>query len=301
MPLPPVFPGDPLVPERLLRRGKVRDIYDAGKDHVLLVASDRVSAFDVVLSPGIPGKGVVLTQLSNFWFASLNEVVRHHIVATDLSDFPKPFCDVPAFAGRSCLVRRLRILPVECVARGYIMGSGWQQYLKTGEVCGVRLPPGLQLADRLPHAIFTPSTKAEVGHDENIPFDQVAHLVGAETADRVRSLTLELYERAAAFSEQRGIILADTKFEFGVGDDGEICWADEALTPDSSRFWPVAEYRAGSSPPSFDKQYVRDWLDTCDWDKKPPAPPLPQKVIEGTLGRYLEAYRRLTGAELAFG
>jgi len=299
VPLPPVFPDDPVVPERLIRRGKVRDVYDAGVQHLLLVASDRISAFDVVLSPGIPGKGVVLTQLSSFWFTRLAEVVRHHVVATELEDFPRPFRDHPVLAGRSCLVRRLRILPVECVARGFIVGSGWQQYQATGAVCGIPLPRGLRLADRLPQPIFTPSTKAEVGHDENIAFDQVVALVGTELAEKVRSLTLELYGRAASFAEQRGIILADTKFEFGVGSDGEICWADEALTPDSSRFWPAAEYRPGSNPPSFDKQFVRDWLDSCGWDKSPPAPPLPQKVIEGTLARYLEAYRRLTDTELA--
>jgi len=292
------YAGPSQVPAPLLKRGKVRDIYEAGEGRLLIVASDRISAFDVVLEPGIPGKGVVLTQLSNFWFAALREVVPNHLVETEAERFPAPFAQVPALAGRSCLVRRLSILPVECVARGYLVGSGWKEYQETGSVCGIPLPAGLRLADRLPQPIFTPATKAEVGHDENISFDAVVALVGGAMAERLRTLTLELYRRAAALAEERGIILADTKFEFGTDEQGTLFWADEALTPDSSRFWPAAEYRPGSSPPSFDKQFVRDWLEASGWDKQPPAPPLPAEVVEGTLARYLEAYRRLTGSHL---
>lgn len=289
-------PGD--VPAPLLKRGKVRDVFDVGGDRLLIVASDRISAFDVVLEPGIAGKGVVLTQLSNFWFETLREVVPNHLVETQTERFPAPLAANPALAGRACLVRRLSILPIECVARGYLAGSGWKEYQLTGAVCGIQLPPGLRLADRLPQPIFTPATKADVGHDENITFDEAAAIVGGEAAERLRAITLELYRRAAAIAETRGIILADTKFEFGTDPSGTLFWADEALTPDSSRFWPAADYRPGSNPPSFDKQFVRDWLEASGWNKQPPAPPLPREVVEGTLARYLEAYRRLTGHAL---
>jgi phosphoribosylaminoimidazole-succinocarboxamide synthase len=282
----------------LIKRGKVRDVYDAGDDRLLVVASDRISAFDVVLEPGVPGKGIVLTQLSNFWFDRLGGAVPHHVVETDARRFPAPFPEIPEIHGRACLVRRLSIVPVECVARGYLVGSGWNEYRATGSVCGIPLPSGLRLANRLPQPIFTPSTKADVGHDENISFDQAASLVGGELAERLRSLTLDLYARAAAYSEARGIILADTKFEFGIDSGGALVWADEALTPDSSRFWPASEYRPGANPPSFDKQFVRDWLEASGWDKRPPAPELPHDVVEGTLARYLEAYQRLTGHSL---
>lgn len=292
------YPREPLEPGRLIKRGKVRDIYDAGPDHLLIVASDRISAFDVVLEPGVPGKGIVLTQLSNFWFETLAGVAAHHVVETESARFPAPFRDRPLLAGRACLVRRLSIVPVECVARGYLVGSGWKEYQARGTVCGIALPPGLRLADRLPEPIFTPSTKADFGHDENISFDDVVARVGAPLAERLRSLTLELYRRAAAYTETRGIILADTKFEFGLDAAGTLVWADEALTPDSSRFWPASAYKPGSNPPSFDKQFVRDWLETSGWDKRPPAPALPDDVVRGTLARYLEAYARLTGRKL---
>ncbi|MBP1619589.1 MAG: phosphoribosylaminoimidazolesuccinocarboxamide synthase [Acidobacteria bacterium] len=293
------FPSTPLPAGRLLRRGKVRDIYDAGTAGLVIVASDRISAFDVVLSPGIPGKGVVLTQLSNFWFDTLAGVAPHHLLAVERSAFPPPYNGLAELDGRACLVRRLEIVPVECVARGYLIGSGWKEYRAGGAVCGIPLPAGLQLAARLPEPIFTPSTKADVGHDENITFEAVAGLVGADLAARLRDLTLELYRRAAALAEQRGIIIADTKFEFGVAPDGSLFLADEALTPDSSRFWPADGYRPGANPPSFDKQFVRDWLEASGWDKQPPAPALPADVIAGTQARYLEAFRRLTGRDLA--
>jgi len=293
------FPSTPLPAGRLLRRGKVRDIYDAGTAGLVIVASDRISAFDVVLSPGIPGKGVVLTQLSNFWFDTLAGVAPHHLLAVERSAFPPPYDGLAELDGRACLVRRLEIVPVECVARGYLIGSGWKEYRAGGAVCGIPLPAGLQLAARLPEPIFTPSTKADVGHDENITFEAVAGLVGADLAARLRDLTLELYRRAAALAEQRGIIIADTKFEFGVAPDGSLFLADEALTPDSSRFWPADGYRPGANPPSFDKQFVRDWLEASGWDKQPPAPALPADVIAGTQARYLEAFRRLTGRDLA--
>jgi phosphoribosylaminoimidazole-succinocarboxamide synthase len=292
------FPATPLAGGALLRRGKVRDLYDAGDGGLLIVASDRVSAFDVVLSPGIPGKGIVLNQLSNFWFETLGDVVPNHLLATARAGFPPPYDAMAALDGRACLVRRLAIVPVECVARGYLIGSGWKEYRAGGSVCGIPLPAGLQMADRLPEPLFTPSTKAEVGHDENIPFEAVVGLVGADLASRLRALTLELYRRAAAVAERRGIIIADTKFEFGVDAAGTLHLADEALTPDSSRFWPADGYRPGSSPPSFDKQFVRDWLEASGWNKQPPAPALPPEVIAGTQARYLEAYRRLTGRQL---
>jgi phosphoribosylaminoimidazole-succinocarboxamide synthase len=292
------FPATPLRGGTLLRQGKVRDIYDAGEAGLLIVASDRISAFDVVLSPGIPGKGIVLTQLSNFWFETLEDVVPNHLLATGRAAFPPPYDALAALDGRACLVRRLEIVPVECVARGYLIGSGWKEYRAGGAVCGIPLPAGLRLADRLPEAIFTPSTKAEVGHDQNISFDTVVRLVGADTAERLRTLTLELYRRAAAIAERRGVIIADTKFEFGVDDAGALYLADEALTPDSSRFWPEDGYRPGVNPPSFDKQYVRDWLEASGWNKQPPAPALPGEVIAGTQARYLEAFRRVTGREL---
>ena len=298
MPAPSRHPAAALFPELLVKRGKVRDIYRAGPERLLIVASDRISAFDVVLDPGIPGKGAVLTQLSSFWFERLAGVVPSHLVATAPGAFPAPFTARPELAGRACLVRAVRIVPVECVVRGYIVGSGWKEYLAGGTVCGIRLPAGLRQADRLPEPIFTPSTKAEVGHDENIGFDQVVRIAGGPVAERLRSASIELYRRAAAHAESRGIIVADTKFEFGLDEVGEVVWADEALTPDSSRFWPADRYAPGSNPPSFDKQFVRDWLEASGWDKRPPAPTLPADVVEKTLALYLEAYRRLTGREL---
>lgn len=285
------------IPEgQLVSRGKVRDIYRVD-DALILVATDRISAFDCVLSPGISGRGVILTQLSDFWFGRFPDL-PNHLIATELADFPAPFSDHPELEHRSVLVRRLDPIPVECVARGYITGSGWKEYLADGSVCGILLPHGLVESDRLAEPIFTPATKAEEGHDENISFDRMVEIVGGETAEALRELTLRLYREAAAYALERGIIIADTKFEFGFDPDRRIVWMDEALTPDSSRFWPASSYQPGRSQPSYDKQFVRDWLEASGWDKQPPAPELPADVVEGTLDRYREAYRRLTGHEI---
>ena len=281
----------------LARRGKVRDVYDLG-EHLLIVATDRISAFDYILGSGIPDKGKVLTQLSAFWFGRIADLVPHHLVSIDVNDFPaatKPHRDV--LRGRSMLVRKTDPLPVECVARGFIIGSGWKDYQRTGAVCGISLPPGLQEAERLPRTIFTPATKAESGHDENISEAQAAEVLGTDLVSRLRSLTLAIYERGVAHAETCGIIIADTKFEFGLVGD-ELVLIDEVLTPDSSRFWPKADYRPGGSPPSFDKQFVRDYLERIGWNKQPPVPTLPDDVIERTREKYVEAYRRITGAEL---
>ena len=281
----------------LVSRGKVRDIY-ATDDALVLVATDRISAFDSVLSPGIPGRGEILTRLSTFWFRRFADRVPNHLLATDLADFPTPFNNHPELAGRSVFVRRLEPIPVECVARGYLSGSGWKEYSADGTVCSIRLPQGLTESARLPEPIFTPATKATDGHDENISFERMVGIVGEETATRLRDLTLELYGAAADYARECGIIIADTKFEFGFDDDGRIVWMDEALTPDSSRFWPADDYQPGRPQASFDKQYVRDWLEASGWDKEPPAPTLPPEVVEGTLSRYREAYRLLTGEDL---
>ena len=281
----------------LVSRGKVRDIY-ATDEALILVATDRISAFDSVLSPGIPGRGEILTRLSTFWFHRFADRVPNHLLATELADFPEPFRNHPELAGRSVLAKKLEPIPVECVARGYIVGSGWKEYQADGTVCGIRLPEGLIQADKLPEPIFTPATKAIDGHDENISFERTVDIIGEETAIRLRDLTLELYTSAADYARERGIIIADTKFEFGFDGDGNIVWMDEALTPDSSRFWPADEYEPGRSPASYDKQYVRDYLETSGWDKEPPAPTLPDEVVDGTLSRYLEAYRLLTGEDL---
>jgi phosphoribosylaminoimidazole-succinocarboxamide synthase len=285
------------IPEgQLVSRGKVRDIYACG-DGLILIATDRISAFDCVLTPGIPGRGKILTQLSNFWFHRFDQI-PNHLLATDLTDFPKPYSDYTELDRRSVFVRRLEPIPVECVARGYLAGSGWKEYQHHGSVCGIPLPAGLLESDRLPEPIFTPATKADEGHDINISFDQMVDIVGRDTAERLRDLTLGLYSESAAYASDRGIIIADTKFEFGFDDQRQIVWMDEALTPDSSRFWPLADYQAGRSQPSFDKQYVRDWLEASDWDKQPPAPELPAEVVRGTLDRYREAYRLLTGTPI---
>ena len=279
------------------RRGKVRDVYDLG-DQLLVVATDRISAFDVVLSPGIPGKGAVLTQLSTFWFHRFAALVPNHLVETDAAAFPAELAShAGVLAGRSVLVKKCRVIPFECVARGYLAGSGWKDYRKTGAVCGVPLPSGLLEASRLPEPIFTPATKAESGHDENVSFETMAGAIGHGLAVRLRDLTLGIYSEAAAYAASRGVIVADTKFEFGLDEDGSVVWIDEALTPDSSRFWPAPSWREGGSPPSFDKQFVRDWLETTGWDKTPPAPILPSDVVAGTLDRYVEAFRVLTGAD----
>jgi phosphoribosylaminoimidazole-succinocarboxamide synthase len=278
-------------------QGKVRDIFEVG-DNLLIVATDRLSAFDVVLPDPIHDKGRVLTQLSRFWFERFQKLVPNHVVAVEVSDFPaalKPFaCQLE---GRSMLVRKARPLPVECVARGYLAGSGWNDYQKTGAVCGIKLPPGMKQAEKLPEPIFTPSTKATVGHDENISLEQAAGLVGDKIAREIWEVSLDIYRQAAEYALKQGIIIADTKFEFGLYD-GKLMWIDEALTPDSSRFWAVDEYQVGTSPPSFDKQFVRDYLLSIKWNKQPPAPRLPPEVIEGTADRYREAYRVLTGKPL---
>ena len=282
----------------LVSRGKVRDIY-VTDDALVLVATDRISAFDSVLSPGIPGRGEILTRLSTFWFRRFADRVPNHLLATDLADFPEPYKYHPELAGRSVLVRKLEPIPVECVARGYLVGSGWKEYQADGTVCGIRLPAGLTESAALAEPIFTPATKATDGHDENISFERMVEIVGEETAKNLRDLTLELYRAAAGYALERGIIIADTKFEFGFDGEGRIVWMDEALTPDSSRFWPAADYEPGQSQASFDKQYVRDWLEKSGWDKEPPAPTLPPEVVEGTLSRYREAYRLLTGEDIS--
>jgi len=285
------FPG-----LKLLSRGKVRDLYELGDD-LLLVATDRLSAFDVVLPTPIPDKGRVLTQLSMFWFNTLGHIVPHHVLSA--TDFPAPASAYrQELAERSMLCRRTRPVPIECVVRGYLAGSGWRDYRATGRVSGVALPPGLRESDRLSAPIFTPSTKATAGHDENISFDDVVARVGGDQAEQLRSISLQIYLRAAAYAEPRGILIADTKFEFGLVGD-ELIWIDEALTPDSSRFWPARGYQPGRSQPSFDKQYVRDYLESIGWNKQPPGPPLPPDVVERTRAKYREAYRLLAGFELS--
>ena len=284
---------------KLLRRGKVRDVYEAGQDSLLIVATDRISAFDCVLPTPISRKGEVLTALSQFWFEKLSHIVPNHLVTTNMAETPAEIRDrVRDLQGRSMFVRRTEVFPVECVVRGYLVGSGWKDYVRTGEVCGHRLPSGLTESVELREPIFTPATKAESGHDENISEQIMGELIGAETAARLRDISLRLYREAREYARGRGIIIADTKFEFGLDRNGTVTLIDEALTPDSSRFWPAATYAPGKSQPSFDKQFVRDYLDTLDWNKQPPAPPLPETVANATSERYLEAYRLLTGKEL---
>ncbi len=276
-------------------RGKVRDIYDFG-DKLLIVATDRLSAFDVVLPTPIPDKGRVLTQLSLFWFNLLRDVVPNHVLSA--TDFPAPLdSHKDDLAGRSMVVRKAQPLPIECVVRGYVSGSGWKDYCATGKICGLALPAGLRESDRLPQPIFTPATKAAIGHDENISFEQAASLVGKELAERVRAISLEIYRRASTYAEPRGILLADTKFEFGLVHN-DLMWIDEALTPDSSRFWPAAQYNPGGPQPSFDKQFVRDYLERIQWSKTPPGPELPPEVVAATRAKYREAYRIVAGREL---
>lgn len=283
---------------KLLRRGKVRDVYEISPTELLMVATDRISAFDVILGSGIPDKGKVLTQISLFWFDFLKDVVPNHVISANVEEFPaslQPFRD--QLEGRSMFIHLAKMVDVECVARGYLSGSGWKEYQQGGTVCGLPLPPGLREGDRLPAPIYTPATKAQTGHDENIPFEQVVGQVGAKLASQLRDLTLRIYDRAAAYAETRGIILADTKFEFGFVD-GRLVVADEVLTPDSSRFWPRATYQPGGPQPSFDKQYVRDYLETLDWNKQSPGPELPEEVVARTREKYVEAYRILTGKKL---
>ena len=282
---------------QLQRRGKVRDVYDLG-EHLLIVASDRISAFDYVLGSGIPDKGKILTQLSAFWFGQVADLVPHHLISTDVADFPavtRPYHDT--LRGRSMLVRKTDPLQVECVARGYISGSGWKDYQKTGAVCGIQLPAGLHESDRLPSPVFTPATKAETGHDENISEAEAGAIVGDARIKKLRELTLAIYGRGVKHAETKGIIIADTKFEFGI-DDGELILIDEILTPDSSRFWPKATYTPGKSQASYDKQFVRDYLEAIKWNKQPPVPSLPDDVVMKTREKYLEAFRVLTGQEL---
>ncbi|MGE0464072.1 MAG: phosphoribosylaminoimidazolesuccinocarboxamide synthase [Vicinamibacterales bacterium] len=282
----------------LVRRGKVRDVY-AVDDALLIVATDRISAFDYVLGSGIPDKGRILTQLSAFWFARTRHIVANHLVSTDVATYPATArAHAAVLEGRSMLVRRTTPLPVECVARGYISGSGWKDYRATGQVCGIPLPPGLRESDRLPVPIFTPATKAESGHDENISEAQAAELVGPELLARLKALTLSLYDFGVAHAASCGIILADTKFEFGVTDTGDLLLIDEMMTPDSSRYWPADQYAPGGPQPSFDKQYVRDYLESIQWNKQPPVPSLPPDVVARTREKYLDAYRRLTGTDL---
>jgi phosphoribosylaminoimidazole-succinocarboxamide synthase len=277
----------------------VRDVYSVDDEHFLIVATDRISAFDCVLPTPIARKGEVLTQLSRFWFDKLSRITSHHLVTADIEEMPESVRrHSETLRGRSMYARRTEVFPVECVVRGYLVGSGWKDYKRTGEVCGHKLPEGLRESDQLLEPIFTPSTKAEEGHDENISEARMREIIGEESANTLRDLSLRLYTEASAYARTRGIIIADTKFEFGRTEDGRIILIDEALTPDSSRFWPADEYEPGRSQPSFDKQYVRDYLESLDWDKQPPAPPLPQEVAEATTARYLEAYRLLTGESL---
>ena len=275
-------------------QGKVRDIYEAGDD-LVMVATDRISAFDAVLPTPIPGKGQVLTGLSLYWFERTGDIVPNHLLSADAGSFPDPFgSNAEMLAGRSMLVRRAEVVPIECVARGYLAGSGWKEYGQSGRVCGIDLPAGLRESDRLPEPIFTPATKAATGHDVNISLDEMAEAVGRGLAERLKELTLSLYAFAAEHALSRGIIVADTKFEFGFAG-GEVILIDEVLTPDSSRFWPADRYEPGGSQPSFDKQYVRDWLDGGGWDHEPPPPGLPPEVVDQTVARYREAYERITG------
>ena len=280
------------VTAELHARGKVRDIYEAGPDSLVMVASDRISAFDVVLPTPIPRKGQVLTGLSLFWFEQVEDLVANHVLTEDFREYPEGFRE-PDLAGRAMLVRRAEVVPIECVARGYLSGSGWKEYQRSGTVCGIKLPAGLVESDRLPQPIFTPSTKATEGHDENITIEQAGALVGEGLARKLEELTLSIYERGAEIARQRGIILADTKFEFGFAD-GELILIDEVMTPDSSRFWPADQYEPGHGQPSYDKQFVRDWLEESDWNKEPPGPELPDEVVQGTSSRYCEAYVRIT-------
>jgi phosphoribosylaminoimidazole-succinocarboxamide synthase len=287
------------IPElELHASGKVRDVYNVDNQHLLFVATDRISAFDYVLGSGIPDKGRVLTQLSLFWFDFLKGIVPNHLVTANVDEYPAALkAHAAQLRGRSMLVKKARMFPVECVVRGYLSGSGWKEYQKTGAVCGIKLPAGLKESDKLPEPIFTPSTKAASGHDENISFDEMVKQVGAADSATLRDLTLKVYTAAADYAATRGIIIADTKFEFGMTESG-IILGDEVLTPDSSRFWPADTYNPGGAQYSFDKQYVRDYLEQIRWDKRPPAPSLPEEVQKNTSAKYIEAYRKITGHEL---
>ena len=283
----------------LIHRGKVRDVYALSGNRLLIVATDRLSAFDVVLPDPIPGKGEMLTQISNFWFDKTAHIVPNHLLHTPLEEVLPPGTDAALYSKRAVVTKRLKPVPVEAIARGYLIGSGWKDYQATGSLCGIKLPAGLRQAEQLPEPIFTPSTKAAVGdHDENVSFDAVIAAVGKDLAEQVREATLAIYKWAAAYAAERGIIIADTKFEFGTDEDGKLYVMDEMLTPDSSRFWPADHYQVGVSPPSYDKQFVRDYLETLDWNKKAPGPNVPAEVIAGTSAKYAEALQRLAGITL---
>ena len=280
----------------LLGRGKVRDIYDLGSDLLLIVSTDRLSAFDVVFTQVIPGKGEILTKLSNFWFNKMRDIVPNHLTHLRVADYLNVQSEYEELKDRSVVVKKLTPLPVEAVVRGYVAGSGWEDYSRTGSICGIILPENLRMAERFKSPIFTPSTKAKIGdHDENIPFQEVQNLIGIELADKVRSISIEIYEKAAKFALDRGIIIADTKMEFGLSSEGELILIDELLTPDSSRFWPLNSYEIGKSPESYDKQFIRDYLEKKAWDKSPPAPELPIQIVDKTLARYQSAYDHLVG------
>lgn len=299
MPVPATVSETSLEGLRLVRRGKVRDVYVVDEERLLIVATDRISAFDCILPTQIARKGEILTALSRFWFAQLGHITKNHLLTADIEQMPDSVrAHEDALRGRSMVVRRTEVFPVECVVRGYLAGSGWKDYQHTGKICGHTLPRHLPESAQLPEPIFTPATKAESGHDENISEARMCEIVGAETTARLRATSLTLYAEAEAYARARGIIIADTKFEFGLDAEGQIILIDEALTPDSSRFWPLDKYEAGRPQASFDKQFVRDYLETLEWDKRPPAPPLPTEVAAATTARYLEAYRLLTGSEL---
>ncbi len=284
----------------LLNRGKVRDIYDIDDKHLLIVTTDRLSAFDVILPTPIPGKGRILTEISNFWFHQLSDIVPNQLSNLSLEDVLPDATERAQVEGQAIVVKKLNALPIEAIVRGYIIGSGWKDYQNTGAICGIALPEGLQMADKLEQAIYTPSSKADVGeHDENIDFDATVNLIGQDMAEQVRDVSLKLYSTARDFAAKRGIIIADTKFEFGLDDEGSLVLIDEALTPDSSRFWPMETYAPGKSPESYDKQYIRDWLENQDWNKKAPAPDVPGDVVAKTTEKYLEAYEKLTGETLS--
>lgn len=278
----------------LINKGKVRDIYKVDDDHILIITTDRLSAFDVILPTPIPGKGRILTEVSNFWFERTRAIIPNHLSNKKLEEVLTDPSELAQAKGRGIIVKKLKALPVEAIVRGYLIGSGWKDYQKTGAVCGIKLPEGLQQADRLPEPIYTPSTKAEVGeHDENIDFSRTEELLGKEMASRIRDVSLTIYKEAAAYALERGIIIADTKFEFGVDESGNLMLIDEVLTPDSSRFWPANQYQPGMSPPSYDKQFVRDYLETLDWDKKAPGPELPETIVNQTVAKYQEALDQL--------
>lgn len=282
----------------LIHRGKVRDVYELNTNQLLLVATDRISAFDCVMPNQVPQKGKVLTQISAFWFDKLKDISKNHIITANFDEMPESVRKYPELQGRSTLVKKTKVFPVECVVRGYLEGSGWKDYQATGKICGHKLPEGLKQCEKLPEPIFTPATKAPSGHDLNIDEQQFVEIIGQETAEILKNHTLEIYQTASEYALSRGIIIADTKFEFGLDENGEILLIDEVLTPDSSRFWSLETYEAGKSQPSFDKQFVREYLETLDWNKQPPAPELPSEIIEATTNRYLEAYKLLTGKEL---